>query len=160
MREWIFARSLTPCTCIAFWSSCTSSLRSSVFPLLRDWTAALATTLHTALSNARNGVTTALSNSANKLIARDTALGVFRRRFRGTVHELEELLEDTVAGDPVSGLKWTHRSLRKLRKALRRRGIRLALSTVARLLRRPPHARIMIAPRSPFVRSCPSYGPF
>jgi hypothetical protein len=45
------------------------------------------------------------------------------------------LLEDTVAGDPVSGLKWTHRSLRKLRKALRRRGIRVALSTIARLLR-------------------------
>jgi hypothetical protein len=45
------------------------------------------------------------------------------------------LLKDTVAGDPVSGLKWTHRSLRKLRKALRRRGIHLALATIARLLR-------------------------
>jgi Rhodopirellula transposase DDE domain len=40
-----------------------------------------------------------------------------------------------VAGDPVSGLKWTHRSLRKLRKALRRRGLHLALATIARLLR-------------------------
>lgn len=39
-----------------------------------------------------------------------------------------------MAGDPISGLKWTHRSLRKLQKALRRRGIRLALSTIARLL--------------------------
>ena len=48
---------------------------------------------------------------------------------------MEELLQDSVAGDPVSGLKWTHRSLRKLRKALRRRGVRLALSTIARLLR-------------------------
>ena len=48
---------------------------------------------------------------------------------------MEELLQDTVAGDPVSGLKWTHRSLRKLQKALRRRGIRLAPSTIARLLR-------------------------
>ena len=47
---------------------------------------------------------------------------------------MEELLKDTVAGDPISGLKWTHRSLRKLRKALRRRGIGLALSTIARLL--------------------------
>jgi hypothetical protein len=47
---------------------------------------------------------------------------------------LEELLQDTVAGDPISGLKWTHRSLRKLRKALRQRGLRLALSTIARLL--------------------------
>lgn len=40
-----------------------------------------------------------------------------------------------MAGDPVSGLKWTHRSLRKLQKALRRRGMQLALSTLARLLR-------------------------
>jgi Rhodopirellula transposase DDE domain len=48
---------------------------------------------------------------------------------------LKDLLQDTVAGDPVSGLKWTYRSLRKLRKALRRRGIRLALGTIARLLR-------------------------
>jgi Rhodopirellula transposase DDE domain len=47
---------------------------------------------------------------------------------------LEELLQDTVAGDPVTGLKWTYRSLRKLQKALRRRGIRLALGTIARLL--------------------------
>jgi hypothetical protein len=45
------------------------------------------------------------------------------------------LLQDTVAGDPVSGRKWTHRSLRKLPKALRRRRIRLALATIARLLR-------------------------
>src|SRR5262249_12341704 len=48
---------------------------------------------------------------------------------------LNELLRDTVAGDPVSGLRWTHRSLRKLRQALRRRGLRVALSTIARLLR-------------------------
>jgi hypothetical protein len=47
---------------------------------------------------------------------------------------LEELLQDSVAGDPISGLKWTHRSLRKLQKALRRRGLRLAPSTIARLL--------------------------
>jgi hypothetical protein len=44
------------------------------------------------------------------------------------------LLADTVAGDPVSGLKWTHRSLRKLQKALRRRGYPLARGTIARLL--------------------------
>lgn len=48
---------------------------------------------------------------------------------------MEELLQDTVAGDPVSGLKWTYRSLRKLHNALRRRGLRLALATIARLLR-------------------------
>jgi hypothetical protein len=46
------------------------------------------------------------------------------------------LLADTVAGDPVTGLKGTHRSPRKLREALRRRHrVRLALATIARLLR-------------------------
>jgi hypothetical protein len=49
---------------------------------------------------------------------------------------LEELFRDATAGDPVSGLKWTHRSLRKIQKALRRQGIKLALATIARLLRR------------------------
>jgi hypothetical protein len=59
---------------------------------------------------------------------------VCRKKSPQILNVLEELLRDTVAGDPVSGLKWTHRSLRKLRKALRRRGIRLALGTIARLL--------------------------
>ncbi len=44
-------------------------------------------------------------------------------------------MEDVTAGDPITGLKWTHRSLRKLSKALRRRGIKLAANTIARLLR-------------------------
>lgn len=48
---------------------------------------------------------------------------------------MEELLRDTTAGDPISGLKWTHRSLRKLSKALRQRGIRLTPPTIARLMR-------------------------
>jgi hypothetical protein len=60
---------------------------------------------------------------------------VRRKKSPGVLNALDDLLEDTVAGDPVSGLKWTHRSLRKLRKALRRRRIRLALGTIARLLR-------------------------
>jgi len=51
------------------------------------------------------------------------------------LNALEELLKDTVAGDPVSGLKWTHRSLRNLQEALQHRGIRLAPGTIARLLR-------------------------
>ena len=36
----------------------------------------------------------------------------------------------------MTGMKWTHRSLRKLCKALRRRGVRLSPTTLARLLRR------------------------
>jgi hypothetical protein len=35
----------------------------------------------------------------------------------------------------MSGLKWTHRSLRKIQRALRRRGIRLTPPTIAGLLR-------------------------
>jgi Rhodopirellula transposase DDE domain len=49
---------------------------------------------------------------------------------------LEDLLQDVTAGDPMTGLKWTHRSLRKLCKALRHQGIRIAPHTVARLLRK------------------------
>lgn len=48
---------------------------------------------------------------------------------------MEELLKDATAGDPVSGVKWTNHSLRKLVKALRRRRVRLAPTTIARLLR-------------------------
>jgi len=51
------------------------------------------------------------------------------------VTALLELLRDDTAGDPISGLRWTHRSLRKLCKALQRMGHRLAPTTVARLLR-------------------------
>jgi hypothetical protein len=48
---------------------------------------------------------------------------------------LEELLRDNTAGDPISGLRWTHKSIRKLCAALRRRGGPSGHSTVARLLR-------------------------
>lgn len=48
---------------------------------------------------------------------------------------LQELLRDDTAGDPISGLRWTHRSLRKLGKALQRQGMNLSPPTVARLLR-------------------------
>src|SRR5205823_154025 len=53
----------------------------------------------------------------------------------GVLTALDELLKDATAGDPITGLKWTHRSLRKLCKALRRQGIKLSPHTVARLLR-------------------------
>jgi hypothetical protein len=48
---------------------------------------------------------------------------------------LERLLVDATAGDPASGMKWTHRSLRTLRKGLRRLGIEASPPTIARLLR-------------------------
>jgi hypothetical protein len=54
----------------------------------------------------------------------------------GALRVLQDLLRDDMAGDPISGLRWTHRSLRKLCKALRC-GHRISLSapTLTRLLR-------------------------
>lgn len=51
------------------------------------------------------------------------------------VRALEELLKDAVAGDPISGLKWTHKSTRKLSQQLKRQGFELGHVTVARLLK-------------------------
>lgn len=48
---------------------------------------------------------------------------------------LAELVEDATAGDPISGLKWTRRTSRKLSRALKRRGYRVGPDTVRRLLR-------------------------
>jgi hypothetical protein len=45
------------------------------------------------------------------------------------------LLADVTAGDPSSGMKWTHRSLRALRRGLKRRGFKASPPTIARLLR-------------------------
>ena len=50
------------------------------------------------------------------------------------VKDLGRLLHDATAGDPITGLLWTHRSMRKLAKALRRRGIKVSPNTIARLL--------------------------
>jgi hypothetical protein len=48
---------------------------------------------------------------------------------------LRALVEDATAGDPVSGLRWTHKSIRKLAKALRQRGYTIGAVTVGRLLK-------------------------
>jgi hypothetical protein len=56
-------------------------------------TAAIATALYTAISNARQGVGNALNLTKQKVIARDAAKEVFRNRYRGTLNELEQLLD-------------------------------------------------------------------
>jgi hypothetical protein len=48
---------------------------------------------------------------------------------------LKELLRDATAGDPMGGLRWTHKTTRKLAAAFRRRGVQASHVTVARLLR-------------------------
>ena len=44
------------------------------------------------------------------------------------------MLEDATAGDPLTGLKWTHKTIRALTRQLRRRGFRVGRETVRRLL--------------------------
>jgi DDE family transposase len=38
-------------------------------------------------------------------------------------------LRDAVAGDPVTGMKWTHKSLRRLSKKLHRQGFHASPNT-------------------------------
>jgi hypothetical protein len=45
-------------------------------------------------------------------------------------------MRDATAGDPISGLKWTHKSLRKVKGELARQGYLISAPTIARLLRK------------------------
>lgn len=45
-------------------------------------------------------------------------------------------MECETAGDPISGLKWTHRTTQKIAKELRRLGIGVCKNTVGRLLKK------------------------
>jgi hypothetical protein len=49
---------------------------------------------------------------------------------------IERLLEPDAAGDPISGLRWTHRTTAKIAAHLLRLRIRVSARTVARLLRK------------------------
>jgi hypothetical protein len=53
---------------------------------------------------------------------------------------LEHLLEDATAGDPISGLKWSRKTLEKLQLQLRAKGFRIGRTTIARLLRQRHYA--------------------
>lgn len=47
---------------------------------------------------------------------------------------LKELLKDATAGDPMGGLRWTHRSMRTLAAALKGRGFVVSHGTVGRMM--------------------------
>jgi hypothetical protein len=49
---------------------------------------------------------------------------------------LDELLVDATAGDPIRGIKWTRKTLQRLSRQLRRKGMRVGRTTVRRLLRK------------------------
>ncbi len=48
---------------------------------------------------------------------------------------LDQLLKDSTAGDPITGIKWTRKTIRQLSRELRRKGIRIGRNTVRRLLK-------------------------
>src|SRR5947209_2814845 len=53
----------------------------------------------------------------------------------GLLAALEQVLDDATAGDPISGLKWSRKTLRRLRHALAAHGFRIGIATLARLLK-------------------------
>src|SRR5262249_16347101 len=53
---------------------------------------------------------------------------------REVTDELDRLVEETTAGDPMSTLRWTLKSTRQLARELGRRGYQLGADTVCRLL--------------------------
>jgi hypothetical protein len=48
---------------------------------------------------------------------------------------LARLLKDNTAGHPITGLKWTRKTIRQLSKALRRKGLWVGRNTIRRLLK-------------------------
>jgi len=52
----------------------------------------------------------------------------------GILKALDELLKDATAGDPITGLKWTRKTCRKLAHQLQRKGYQVGHSTIPRLV--------------------------
>jgi len=52
-------------------------------------------------------------------------------------------LEDASAGDPITGLRWTRKTLRALEQALRRKGFKVGFVTIRRLLRKLRYATLV-----------------
>lgn len=53
----------------------------------------------------------------------------------GILNALDKLLKDATAGDPVTGLKWTRKTCRKLANELKRKDFQVEHSTIPRLAR-------------------------
>lgn len=49
-------------------------------------------------------------------------------------------MQDATAGDPITGLKWTRKTLRALQRALRRQGFKVSIATIGRLLQQRGYA--------------------
>ena len=51
------------------------------------------------------------------------------------IEAIKKLMEHHTAGDPISGLKWTHKTTDKISEELRKAGLDVSPKTVARLLK-------------------------
>jgi hypothetical protein len=58
-----------------------------------------------------------------------------RKKHPGLLGAVEELLRDATAGDPMTGLKWTHKTPAKLSRALKRQGVKVGRTALRRVLR-------------------------
>lgn len=47
---------------------------------------------------------------------------------------VQQLLQDATAGDPITGIKWMRKTLRALQRALRRKGFKVSIFSIHRLL--------------------------
>jgi len=52
------------------------------------------------------------------------------------IARIHALLESDTAGDPITGVKWTRKTTRKISEELRKVGITASRTTVARVLRK------------------------
>lgn len=50
------------------------------------------------------------------------------------------MLQDATAGDPITGIKWARKTLRALERELRRKGFKVGIFTICRLLRKLDYA--------------------
>ena len=57
-----------------------------------------------------------------------------KKKDPAVIQALENLLQDVTAGDPSTGMKWTHKSIRRLCRTLRRQGFSIGRTSVRRLL--------------------------
>ena len=58
-----------------------------------------------------------------------------RKKTADLIPALRQVVADDTAGDPITGLRWTHKTTQKLAQELSRRGFQVSHTTVARLLR-------------------------
>jgi len=65
-----------------------------------------------------------------------TLSGEEPKKTPGVIAEIEKLMRDDTAGDPISGIKWTRKTSEKISRQLRRLRIWVSASTVRRLLKK------------------------